>query len=143
PGDLVLSATANGYTQGRAMGPAPGHFFEIHLVPGATMVGRAVIAGSGEPAAAAFIEAIMIEGGYERASTRTEQDGRFRIEGLPPGRFRIEATAEGREGYSGSSITLGMGETSSEIVVELDPAYVVRGRVVDKASGEPCSGGNV
>jgi hypothetical protein len=55
----------------------------------------------------------------------------------------VEATSEGREGYSPSSITLAMGETSSEVRIELDPAYVVRGRVVDKATREPCRGGEV
>ena len=66
--------------------------------------------------------------------TRTDEEGRFRLEGLAPGRYRVEATAEGREGYSRSSVTLGLGETSAEVVIELDPAYVVRGQIVDHAT---------
>ena len=143
PGLVRVGATAAGYAPGWASGPAPGHVFKIHLVPGATLVGRAVIAGGETPVTGVMIEGIQVEGGGTRASTRTDDDGRFQIDGLLPGRYRVEATSEGREGYSRSSITLGMGETSSEVKIELDPAYVVRGRVVDKATGEPCKGGQV
>jgi protocatechuate 3,4-dioxygenase beta subunit len=143
PGPTRVQATAAGYSPGWAAGPAPGHFFKIHLVPGSTLVGRTVLAGSEEAVADVFVEAIQVEGGRTRASTRTDEEGRFRIEGLTPGRYRIEATSEGREGYSPSSITLGMAETSSEVRIEMDPAYVVRGRVVDKETGEPCHGGRV
>jgi protocatechuate 3,4-dioxygenase beta subunit len=143
PGPTRVGATATGYAPGWASGPAPGHVFKIHLVPGATLVGRAVLAGGETPVAGVMIEGIQVEGGGARASTRTDEDGRFRVDGLLPGRYRVEATSEGREGYSRSSVTLGMGETSSEVLIELDPAYVVRGRVVDKATGEPCRGGQV
>jgi protocatechuate 3,4-dioxygenase beta subunit len=142
PGTVMLGATASGYAPGRARGPAPGHFFSIYLVPGATLVGRAVIAGTDTAVPSAKIEAIQVEGGGTRASAPTDSDGRFRVEGLTPGRYRIEATAEGREGYSRSSITLGMGETSPETIVELDPAYVVKGSVVVKG-GEACKKGLV
>jgi len=143
PGPVRVGATAAGYAPGWASGPAPAHVFEIHLVPGGTLVGRAVIAGGETPVAGVMIEGIQVEGGWARASTRTDDQGRFQIDGLPPGRYRVEATSEGREGYSRSSITLGMGETSAEILIQLDPAYVVRGRVVDKATGDPCKGGKV
>lgn len=143
PGPVRVEATASGYAPGWATGPAPGHIFKIHLVPGATLVGRAVLAGGETPVADAVIEGIQVEGGINRASARTDEQGRFRIDGLMPGRYRVEATSEGREGYSRSSVTLGMGETSAEVLVELDPAYLVRGRVIDKATGEPCPGGQV
>jgi protocatechuate 3,4-dioxygenase beta subunit len=143
PGPVTLRATAEGYAPGVARGLAPGHFFAIHLLPGSTLVGRAVVAGTDTPVPDALIDAIQVEGGPLRASTRTDDEGRFKIDALQPGRYRIEATAESLEGYSGSSIILGMGETSKPVLVELDPAYVVRGRVVDKASGEPCKGGKV
>jgi protocatechuate 3,4-dioxygenase beta subunit len=143
PGPVHVEATAPGYAPGWASGPAPGHFFKIHLVPGSTLVGRTVLAGSETAVADVLVEAIQVEGGGARAATRTDADGAFRIDGLMPGRYRVEATSEGREGYSRSSVTLGLGETSSELRVEMDPAYVVRGRVVDKESGEPCRSGQV
>jgi protocatechuate 3,4-dioxygenase beta subunit len=143
PGTVGLTATAPGYAPGWAHGHAPGHYFKIHLVPGSTLVGRTVIVGSETPVAGVFVEGIQVEGGGSRASARTDDEGRFRIEGLAPGRYRVEAASEGREGYSRASVVLGLGETSSEVVVELDPAYVVRGRVVDKATREPCRGGQV
>jgi protocatechuate 3,4-dioxygenase beta subunit len=143
PGEVEVSARANGYAPGSTSGHAPDHFFKIDLLPGATLVGRAVLQGEGTPVAGVHIEGIAVEGSWERSSTRTDEEGRFRIEGLSPGRYRIEATSEGREGYTRESVTLAMGETSAEVVVELEPAYVVRGRVVDKASGEPCVGGQV
>jgi protocatechuate 3,4-dioxygenase beta subunit len=142
-GQVLVKAAASGYAPGMTGGSAPEHFFKIDLVPGATLVGRAVIAGEETPVAGVFIEGIGVEGSWERSSTKTDEEGRFRIEGLSPGRYRVEATSEGREGYSRSSITLAMGETSSEVLIELDPAFVVRGRVVDKATGAPCTSGTV
>ncbi len=143
PGTARVRASAQGYAPGAASGPAPEHFFSIQLVPGATLVGRVVLAGTETPVAGARVEAIQLEGTMRRSvSVRSDDDGRFRIEGLEPGRFRIEATSDGREGYSRSSVTLAMGETSSEVVVEMDPAYTVRGRVVDDA-GKPCTEGDV
>ena len=143
-GRSSVDATAAGYAPGSAEGPAPGPALKINLVPGATLVGRAVIAGSETPVGGVLIEGIQIEGGSgDRASARTDDEGRFKIDSLSPGRYRVEATSEGREGYSRSSTTLAMGETSAEVLVELDPAYVVRGRVLDKATGEPCQGGSV
>ncbi len=143
PGHTSVEATAAGYAAGSAYGTAPTHFFAIHLVPGGTLVGRTVIAGKDEPVADVFVEGIQVEGSWMRASARTDEEGRFRIDGLLPGRYRVEATSEGREGYSKVSTTIAMGETSSEVLVELDPAYLVKGRVVDKATGEPCKGGQV
>jgi protocatechuate 3,4-dioxygenase beta subunit len=143
PGPTGVGATATGYAPGWARGPAPGHFFKINLVPGSTLVGRTVITGDGTPVAGVVVEGVPMEGAATRASGRSDEEGRFRIEGLSPGRYRVEATSEGREGYSKSSVTLGLGETSSEVLIELDPAYVVRGRVVDKVTGEPCAGGRV
>lgn len=143
PGLVKLDASAQGYAPGTARGLAPGHFFGIHLLPGATLVGRAVLAGTETPVGGALIEAIQVEGGGLRASTRTDDDGQFKVDALQPGRYRIEATAEALEGYSSASITIGMGETSKPVIVELDPAYIVRGRVLDKATGKPCTGGQV
>jgi hypothetical protein len=143
PGSISLVATAVGYASGRASGYAPGQVFSIHLVPGSTLVGRVVIAGSETPVADARIASIAVEGGSAQVTVQSGVDGRFRVDGLAPGRYRLEATAEGREGYSRSSITLGMGETSGEIELEMDRAYVVVGRVLEKASGAPCPGGTV
>ncbi|MFO0659072.1 MAG: carboxypeptidase regulatory-like domain-containing protein [Polyangiaceae bacterium] len=143
PGLTRVEVSATGYAPGHASGRAPEQFFSVHLVPGATLIGRAVIAGTETPVEGATIEAIQVEGGNTRASTHSDTEGRFKVEGLLPGRYRIEATSEGREGYSRSSVTLSLGETSQEVLVELDPAYVVRGRVVDKKSGEGCTGGTV
>src|SRR5277367_128877 len=86
PGQARVGATAPGYAPGWARGPAPGHFFKIHLVPGATLVGRAVIAGSETPVTGVMIEGIPVEGSGTRASTRTNDEGRFQIDGLSPGR---------------------------------------------------------
>lgn len=143
PGPVALTATATGYAPGNASGQAPGHFFAIHLIPGATLVGRAVLAGTTTPVSDAQIDAIQVEGGGMRGKARTDDEGRFKVEGLTPGRYRIEATAESLEGYSTASLTLGMGETSQAVVVEMDPAFIVRGRVIDKETGKPCGGGVV
>ncbi len=79
---------------GWASGPAPEHFFKIHLVPGATLVGRTVIKGSEEPVAGVFVEGVQVEGGWHRASTRTDEEGRFRITASSRAGTASRATAE-------------------------------------------------
>src|SRR5262249_8470750 len=66
-GTVRRGPPASGYAPSHAAGPAPGHFFAIHLVPGATLVGRTVIAGQGTPVAGVRVEAIAVEGGGGRA----------------------------------------------------------------------------
>lgn len=143
PGRTGLTASASGYADGRADGIAPGHFFSIYLVAGGTLVGRTVVAGTDEPVAGAKVEAIGLEMGTSRVAAQSDGSGKFRIEGLTPGRYRVEATSEGREGYSSRSTTLGLGETSEELTIQMDPAFVVSGVVVDKATGAPCTEGRV
>ncbi len=77
PGSVRVGATAAGYAPGSAWGPAPGHFFKIALVPGSTLVGRAVLAGTETPVGGVMIEGIQVEGGNNRGSTRTDEEGRF------------------------------------------------------------------
>ena len=73
----------------------------------------------------------------------TDAQGRFRIEGLPPGRYKPTASAPGRLGMAESSVTLGIGETDEELLIRLRPAPIVAGTITIAGSDEPCRDGIV
>ena len=98
----------------------------------------------GEPVKKALIELIAEDqdsgGNYTALSSA---DGRFRIESVAPGRYRLFAE---RTGYlqagehharsEGRSLSLAAGDELDDIVIRMQAAAVVSGRVTD-ADGEP------
>ncbi|WP_394839466.1 carboxypeptidase regulatory-like domain-containing protein [Pendulispora rubella] len=137
PGRIEARATAAGYTEGSAEGIAPGQFIEISLTPESVLEGRVVEAGTDTPVAGARVSA-------ERATALTDAEGHFRISGLEPGRYKPEARSAHRWGIARESVLLGVGESSSEVIIEVHPALLVSGRVELADSKAPaCSEGSV
>jgi carboxypeptidase family protein len=111
---------------------------------------RAVIEGlvtkdpGGEPVKKALIELIaenQTEGGDYTAVTGA--DGVFRIEGIVPGRYRLFTERTGflevdkhRTRTEGRVLTLAAGQELKDVLIRLQAAAVVRGRVTDE-DGEP------
>ena len=124
---------------------APGPPLEILLTPGSVLEGRVVEAGSGEPIAGAKIGPGMEQrwGPGEVKPVSSDAEGRFRITGLAPGRYKPTARAAGGYGQARASVVLGLGQTSSEVVIEMHPASSVAGRVEVAPGGGPCTSGSV
>jgi protocatechuate 3,4-dioxygenase beta subunit len=142
PGLARVSATAPGYTEAFSSGYAPEHKFELSLLPGSAIVGRAITRPGGAPVPNAEVDAIAIDQ-RGRKSVRAGDDGSFRIEGLAPGKYRLEGLAPGLSGYAKAPVLVGLAETSNETVVELDRSPQVHGRVVVSGSKAPCTSGEV
>jgi protocatechuate 3,4-dioxygenase beta subunit len=142
PGFARVTATAPGYTEGVASGYAPEHRFDVALLPGSAIVGRAITRPGGEPVANAEIDAIAIDQ-HGKKSVRSAEDGSFRIEGLSPGKYRLEGLAPGLSGYAKMPVLVGLAETSNETIVELDKSPQVNARVLETGSHTPCTGGEV
>ncbi len=87
---------------------------------------------------------LMPLGGVAAASTATTTDaaGRFKLNGVPPGEYRALASRSGfvrqifGSGNAPPDLTLATGQTLTGLVLELSPAAVIAGRVVDE-DGEP------
>lgn len=110
----------------------------------ASLQGTVVKDPGGEPLKKAIVELIaenQEEGGNYSATSGAE--GQFKIEGVTPGRYRIFVE---RTGYmevdakhkrsQGSSLSLKAGQELKDLVLRLQPAAVILGRVLDE-DGDP------
>jgi hypothetical protein len=72
----------------------------------------------------------------------TDASGRFKLTGVPPGRYRATATRSGfvrpvsKSGQAPPPLTLAPGQAVDGLTLEMVPAGVITGRVVDQ-NGEP------
>lgn len=141
-GQLTLAATAAGYTTARDVGPAPGHYFDLGLIPEAILEGVVVDAATGEPVEGARVYPSGDWGQRARESVLSSAAGKFRLPGLLPGRYKPYAEGSLGVGMLDVSVELGFGETADGLVIRIHPALYVQGRVVTK-DGEPCEHGRV
>jgi len=141
-GYLSVTATSPGYAAATAYGSAPDRFFELSLVPGAGVAGRAIDRKTGAGVAGAKIDAVALDGG-KRGTVTSGEDGTFRIDGLAPGRYHFEGLAPQLSGYSRTPVLLSVGENVSDVVVELEASPSVTGRVLEAKTRAPCTSGEV
>lgn len=138
---LRVEVSAEGYLaatrEGIDEGPDP---VRIELARGAHLEGR-VVGASGEAVGGAEVSAFAAAS-RAPASTRSNEDGSFRIDAAEAGRLTVAARAEGYGRAAPVEIDATAGETRSGIVIELGPVSGVRGRVED-ASGRPVAGAAV
>jgi protocatechuate 3,4-dioxygenase beta subunit len=117
----------------------------------ATIDGRVLKAGTDEPLKKAWLTLYRVEGERRPNSTSTDASGRFILKDVEPGRYQLWAQRNGyvQQAYgqrgserSGTTLTLGPGQTLSDIIFRLAPAAVISGRVFDE-DGEPVAGASV
>lgn len=114
---------------------------EIALEPESTIAGRVVRAVSGEPVAGALVTASLPAIDEAFRSTTTAGDGSFRLSGLPSGEVLVFAHSPS------GAISLAVPELvagrAHDVDIELQPGILVRGHVVDDATGAPVVGATV
>lgn len=147
PPEAFVNAFADGYASGSRNAAVPGSFVEIFLTPESVVVGKVVWAGSGKPVAGARVSTGGGSGmfgmfGGGGGLVFSEEDGSFRLDGLEPGAYKISATSDELTGMSAVKIHVGLGQTSEPVVVEVHPAFAVRGTVLVDGK-TPCSNANV
>jgi protocatechuate 3,4-dioxygenase beta subunit len=118
--------------------------------PRATVAGMVTKDPSGEPVKKALIELIaenQTEGGNYTAITAA--DGAFQIDGIVPGRYRLFVERTGylevdkhRPRAEGRLLTLTAGQEIKDLLIRLQAAAVVEGRVTDE-DGDPLPGAEV
>lgn len=140
-GVLVIEASAKGWSSGDASAIAPSAKVVVRLGWESVVVGRVVDASTQAAVEGALVAVSGVDTADE-VKVRSGADGAFRAEGLAHGRHVVTATAPGRRGVS-PSFLISPGETSDEIVVQVQRAPRVFGRVVVAGSGAPCSDGEV
>ncbi len=140
-----VGAQAEGYASDNDIGAAPGHEFEILLTPESVVVGKVVLASTGEPLAGVSVNAdswgARRNWGYG-PSAITDADGEFRIDGLEPGSFKPTAFDDAHYGVAPAQVHLGLGQTSEPVVIEVHEAFAVKGAVAPD-DGQLCDEGSV
>jgi len=140
PPEVAISALAEGYAIATRRAAVPGTVVEIFLTPESVVLGKVVWAGSGKPVADAHVWAETGFFGPSNGPVQSGADGSFRLEGLDPGAYKLSVRGETFAGLSAKKIHVGLGQTSEPVVVEVHPAFAVRGTVL--VDGEtPCSYG--
>lgn len=140
PGELAVIAQIEGYAVGWVLAVAPGQFVELFLTPESVLVGKVVLADSGEPVEGA----VVIPGEhYSDVTAKTDANGRFRIDRLRPGTYKPSAETDALYGQAAEQVHLGLSETSDEVIIRVHPAVLVEGRVVITGAERPCTSGSV
>jgi uncharacterized GH25 family protein/protocatechuate 3,4-dioxygenase beta subunit len=147
PGEAEARATASGFQTAylsnleiRAGQDLKG--VEIVLAPGAAVEGR-VVSPSGRPVAGADVRVIEAEEGRRffrmPVVTRTDGDGRYRLEGVAPGARTFQAD---HKSYRPAVRDLEVRPGENTLDLSLEGGAEVRGRVVDEG-GVPVPGARV
>jgi hypothetical protein len=129
--DTALLVTAEGFASERITGRPGLEELEVRLARGLPLAGR-VVDDSGKPISGARVEADV--DGDPRISVPTDEEGRFRIEGMRPGRIEVGV---GAAGYPPTTFELPSPRTDARLV--LHPFVVVAG-VVLTHEDEPMPG---
>lgn len=107
----------------------------IPSVKGATLVGLVTDGVTNDPIEGADVHLFDIQYNFERATSRTDENGSFRMEDLLPANYRIEIEKEGFFPVSSEPFELTEGQ---ELVIffDLEPIISrIRGRVTDHNTG--------
>ncbi len=81
-------------------------------------------------------EDVYVSGAHGHAHVMTDEDGNYRVDGLPPGEYRVRVRSQSSTG-EGETIEVTTGDTIVDIALGTNG---VRGHVVDRRSGTPVSG---
>ena len=140
PTSIGLTADAEGYTQEYAWGTAPGTFALV-LTPASEIAGTVVDGHTHTPIAGAIVELYPSDGSREATGTsdQTDDEGRFHFDRLVAGRYAATASAPHAYGRSDGSLRVGVGQVVDGMVVTLEPAANVEGKLlVEGMPATPC-----
>lgn len=122
---------ADGYAQGDKAYALPGDV-RVLLLPGSQISGIVVERATGRPVVGIAVRA------DDDVETQSDAQGRFAFHDLHAGPYRLEARGPHVFGASKVPVTVGLGRGASDVRLEVDSAFTVRGRVVDQ--GQPVTG---
>jgi len=131
PGQVQVSAGADGYAGATESGRAPG-VFELLLTPESSLAGLVVDARTNAPIAGAKVHVAPAEWRYGEGggSERTDAQGKFRVTRLTPGRYTATARTEHGYGTTEGSTLVGLGQSVEGVVVRVFPAAKIVGKVM-------------
>lgn len=152
--EILVQAAHDGWVQAvpvRArVGPGAVRKITLRLREGATLTGRVSdVRGAGIEDAR--VRWASVDGVSERELrtsfeadahlgarvVRTDNDGRFRIEGLAPGKLLLKVEMEGYAAYYRRDLDITAEGTPPALAIELESTMTIRGRVTSAEGGTP------
>lgn len=150
--DATVRASAPAYAPASAQFLAPGPPLALRLAPASSIRGTVVHADTGKVVDNALVSATDASPRSGPASTRqvrTDFEGHFTLDGLPPRPYRVAAVHSSGRGEVAAPVTLGFLDTVEGLTITLSKGVPVRGRVVftadagADADAAPCESGRV
>ncbi len=147
PGSYWVTVSAHGFALGRRENVPTGTAdMDFILEREAVLSGKVVAENDGRPIRGATVSLRSPVGmsGIARRETRTDAQGRYAIDRIPPGKFLISVHHDGFVPTGETlSIELAEGECVEDEVILLRQGLRAAGRVVDSATGEPIAAARV
>ncbi len=125
---------------------------DVQLDPAAILTGRVIFADSGKPAAGVLVGAATSIAGrpipttatlqdFQRATVRTDAEGKYRIASLPAGKYDVWAETPDWLNEGANDVTASAGETANVPDLTFVKGSAVSARLIDakSASPSPCS----
>ncbi|MEQ1633923.1 MAG: carboxypeptidase regulatory-like domain-containing protein, partial [Planctomycetota bacterium] len=134
-----LRVQALGFATKTALYSTGGSIVTVALTRGSVLTG--VVRCDGKPIADLAVRVVVRGESDELAAGTTDVAGSFRFVGLPPGEVYLQVRGARFE-EEWTSLTIAEGG-QQHVEVELEPGKVLRGRVVDAATGAPIPGARI
>jgi hypothetical protein len=138
----VVRATASVLTPSFVENVKAGAELTLRVGRGGIIRGVVRDAASGRPVTSFEVMAHGTEvNSYQReghfAASVISADGRFELDGVPPGTYEVWVSANGSLPPKTPRVTVRAPDDVATIEVALSPGALVRGRVIDAATGQP------
>lgn len=117
-------------------------YAQIEVERAYRILGRVVFADTGQPAVGAGCDGRLTSSPPVGIA---DADGRFTLDGLPPGKFRLHVTPPADRPYLGVDSTLELTGDDYEVehTIELPRGELIHGRVVDADNGRGIGGATI
>lgn len=143
-GRVIVSATGKGLGEVHvARNRFDTRTIELRMAPEAILTGVLTYKGQSQPARGRGVVAIPHDTSLLSLSpyaVLTDENGKFRIEGLPAGVYSLRAQRDPDRQWTmqtQSGIRVTPGQTVTDLKLEYEPGVVVKGRVAAQSSDDP------
>lgn len=131
PGQIAITASADGYAPNTASGRAPGAI-DVLLTPESSLAGVVIDAQTNRPVEGARVSVGTNDFGWENEteSTRSDAEGKFKVSRLTPGRYVATVHSDRGYGRTEGSTLVGLGQQVEGVTVKLFAAVRIEGQVM-------------
>ncbi|HJZ88376.1 MAG TPA: carboxypeptidase regulatory-like domain-containing protein [Polyangia bacterium] len=136
-GNYTFTADAEGYAPEERFVSVKGEeTVDFKLNPAATLRGRVVMRGRGEPVPGATVRLTPERGWWEEKQAQTDAQGVFELKDLDPGAYQLSARKGALVGHLSRTVEVTLGGFLGDVTIEVDRGRTISGQVRTK-NGAP------